>query len=58
MQHRTRINKIMCKICDAVPLDITDMYFLIYTATNEEKIMVFQKYNEILRFHRDYVIQS
>lgn len=58
MIHEKEINEIISKICDAIPLDDSDMHFLIYTATHAEKRMVFQKYNEILTYYFNFIVGS
>jgi hypothetical protein len=54
-QFSNKIEDIIRKICDADPLDIDDIHFLMYEATDEEKMLIFHKYNEIMVFIRSLV---
>lgn len=54
-QFSNKIEDIICKICGADPLDMDDIHFLVYEATEEEKILIFHKYNEMMDFLRNTI---
>jgi hypothetical protein len=57
MEHLDRLNSISSKLCDSIPLDDIDIHFLIYIATYEEKVLIFQKINTLLLHFREFILQ-
>jgi hypothetical protein len=55
MEHIDRLNNISNKLCDGNPLDNNDIHFLIHNTTYEEKVLIFQKINELLLFYKNFI---